>query len=577
MLCELSIKNFAIIDDLTIDFKDGMTVLSGETGAGKSIILNAVQLLLGGRATARMIRTGAQSAELEAMFHVAADSGAAAALRDQGYAPDETLVIRRIISLNDRHRVYINGKMATMQQLAEVTRDLAVIAGQHEHQRLLDESQHLLVLDQFGGLMGLRQKVDACFHEIIPLVQKLEYLTHSRDKQKEHVELLSFQKNEIRSAGISPAEEDALKQERLRLKNAEILHQTAWDAAETLYGGDGAIAGKIADIRKQIEKIAAIDPGLSDSAAELSEIAFRLEDVGRRLQSYSDGIVSDGRRLEEIEERLDFLNKLKHKYGPTLSDVVARLADIEKELSALENLAGAIAEVESQLAGRRKTLIALCADLSQKRRAAAKTLALMLEAELGALKMPKTKVAMEFTSNIPSKTSSPHLIHDGVLMTETGAEQARFVISPNVGEGLKPLSGIASGGELSRVVLALKTILSGNEAATLIFDEVDAGIGGEAAEMVGQKLSDLAGRHQIICITHLAQIAKFARHHYKISKHEAQGRTCTRFVALNDKDRVEETARMIGGATITQTTRDHARELLNCGRLKSVAKTGIRP
>jgi DNA repair protein RecN (Recombination protein N) len=563
MLCELSIKNFAIIDDLTIDFKDGMTVFSGETGAGKSIILNAVNLLLGGRATAKMIRTGAQSAELEAMFHIPQISSAAVALKDQGYDSAEELLIRRIISQSDRHRVYINGKMATMQQLTEVTRDLAVIAGQHEHQRLLDESHHLLILDQFGGLMGLREKVDACFHEMIPLIQKLEYLTESQSKQKEHIELLSSQKNEILSAGISPGEDDALKQERLRLKNAEILHQTAWDTAEALYGGEGAIAGKIGDIRKQLDKIAAIDRQLSGSAAELSDIAFRLEDVGRHLQSYADGILFDERRLEEIDARLDFLNRLKHKYGQTLADVIQRLADIEKELSALENLTDTMVEVERQLADRRKALIDLCADLSEKRRAEAKVLTRRLEAELSLLKMPKTRSDMEFIQNTPSKTSSPHLIHDGALLAETGAEQARFMISPNVGEALKPLSSIASGGELSRVILALKTILSGPDATTLIFDEVDAGIGGEAAEMVGKKLSDLSTRHQIICITHLAQIAKFAGHHYKISKQEKEGRTCTRISLLNNKDRLEETARMIGGAIITEATRNHAKELLN--------------
>jgi DNA repair protein RecN (Recombination protein N) len=577
MLCELSIKNFAIIDDLTIDFKDGMTVFSGETGAGKSIILNAVNLLLGGRATAKMIRTGASSAELEAMFHITENTGTAAALKDQGYEASDDLLIRRIISQNDRHRIYINGKMATMQQLTEVTRDLAVIAGQHEHQRLLDESQHLMILDQFGGLLGLREKVDACFHEIIPLIQKLEHLTQSQLKQKEHIELLSFQKKEIQSADISPGEDDALKQERLRLKNAEILHQTAWGAAEALYGGDGAIAGKIGDIRKQIEKIAAIDPGLSDSAADLSEISFRLEDVGRRLQSYADGILFDERRLEEIDARLDFLNRLKHKYGQTLADVIRRFNDIETELAALENLTDTMAEVETQLADRRKELITLCVDLSEKRRASAKALTRKLEVELSLLKMPKTRADMEFIANIPFKTASPHLIHDGALMTETGAEQARFMISPNVGETLKPLSSIASGGELSRVILSLKTILSGPDASTLIFDEVDAGIGGEAAEMVGKKLSDLADRHQVICITHLAQIAKFARHHYKISKQEGQGRTFTRISLLNNKDRLEETARMIGGATITEATRIHAKELLNSGQQNLPLKNKKRP
>ncbi len=571
MLCELSIKNFAIIDDLTIAFRDGMTVFTGETGAGKSIILNAVHLLLGGRATAKMIRTGASSAELEALFYIPHNSSAAAAIKAQGYDDLDELVIRRIISQNDRHRIYINGKMGTMQQLNDITRDLAVIAGQHEHQRLLDESQHLLILDQFGGLTALRRQVHECYHEMLPLSQELTRLRQLQNQQQDRIELLGFQKKEIQAAGIVAGEDEALKQERVLLKNAEILHQTAWAAAEALYGGDGAVVERIGDIRKQLEKIASIDPTISQSAAELAEIGFRLEDVGRQLQSYADGILFDEGRLEEIEARLDVLHKLKHKYGKTLEDVTRRLTEIETELASLENLTETINAVESRLEARRQSLIAMCNTLSEKRRLAARELSQRIEAELRLLKMPNTRADMEFIPNLLSKSSSSHFVHNGVLMTEFGAEQARFMVSPNPGEALKPLSSIASGGELSRVILALKTILSSPDTATLIFDEVDAGIGGEAAEMVGKKLFDLSRRHQIICITHLAQIAKFANNHYKITKHVDKGRTFTRISLLDEKERVEEIARMIAGATITEAARSHAQDLLRTDAAKNPA------
>jgi len=577
MLNELSIKNFAIIEDLTINFKDGLTVFSGETGAGKSIIINAVNLLLGGRASSKMVRTGAEAAELEALFHIPVDGTTTAMLKEQGYEPAEDLVIRRIISRNDRHRVYINGRLATMQQLTELTQELAAIAGQHEHQRLLDEAQHLLILDQYANLMPLRAKVHDAFHELMPMIYALQHLVESETRQKEQIELLLFQKNEIEAAAITPAEDEKLRQEQIRLKNAETLHQTVWSALETLYSGEAAVAGKLKDTAKMIEKTGAIDPALLPSAAELSDITFRVEDMARHLQSYMDNISFDQARLDEIEARLDFLNRLKRKYGASLEAVIGRLAAIEKDLSDIENLSDRICQAEKQINARRQDLMDLSAELFLKRQKAAAGLVKEIEAALKFLKMPKTRVDVEFIKNSPAKSTSAYLVHEGALLSDAGTEQARFLISPNVGEELRPLSAIASGGELSRVILALKTIMSATDGATMIFDEVDAGIGGEVAEMVGKKLSDLSVRNQVICITHLAQIAKFARHHYKISKHVEQGRTRTRICNLNTEERLEETARMIGGAQITQATRDHAKELLDSGHAQLTLSLKQKP
>ena len=571
MLSELSIKNFAIIDDLTIRLADGLTILSGETGAGKSIIINAVNLVLGSRATAKMIRTGADAAELSALFYLPESSPARAMLADQGYGANggndgdtsDELIIRRIISANNRHKVYINDRPATMQLLAAITENLAAISGQHEHQRLLKEAQHLLFLDQFAGLTGLRNTVYEAYHETLPLLRKLEGLQNDREKQDEHLELLKFQKQEIEDAEIAPNEDETLKAEQARLKNAEFLYQSLAGAIEVLYSGDGAVSERLSELGKDISKAAGIDEELSPAAESLTDITVRVEDVAEELRGHLDALFFDERRLEEIQARLDQLTRLKRKYGGSLADVLAYHEKIEAELEGLGNIEFAIAETEKALEQSREKLAEKCRELSEKRREAGDGLARQMEAELASLKMEDTRFSVVIEPIAPGRESADCLTLENAAITETGTERARFMIAPNPGEALRPLSAIASGGELSRVILALKAIMADSDTAgTLIFDEVDAGIGGEVAEMVGKKLAELAGLHQVICITHLAQIAKFGRHHYKITKEIEDARTRTLIQALTEEARVEETARMISGADITPTTRQHAREML---------------
>lgn len=567
MLCELSIRNFAIIDDLSIRFDRGLTVLSGETGAGKSVIVNAVNLLLGSRASARLIRTGAETAELEALFELPPESGAPAILEEQGFEPAPELIIRRIIARNDRRRIYINGRLATMQLLAAVTENLAAISGQHEHQRLLTESEHLLILDRFAGLVPLRDNLHACYHEIKPLIQQRDALQNRSVSQQAHADLLRYQQKEIIDAGLTPGEDETIKQEQVRLKNAETLYQSVFNSVEALYAGAGAISEKLGDVRKQIEKVSAIDASLEPAANDIAEIGFKTEDIARQLQTYLDTIRFDPARLEEIDARLDRINRLKRKYGPELTDVTTRLIEIEDELADLENLADKIAATEQQMTTVHQRLSTLAAELSEKRRKAAAGLAEKLQQALAALNMENTRVEIAFSDHAAPNPASSWLICGRKPVTDTGLEQACFMISPNVGEELKPLSAIASGGELSRTILAVKSIMTPTDAdTTLVFDEVDAGIGGETAEQVGKKLADLAARHQVVCITHLAQIAKFADHHFRIVKQVEDGRTLTRIFKLDDAQRLEETARMIGGAEITRTTREHAGELLKTGR-----------
>ncbi|MBC2717277.1 MAG: DNA repair protein RecN [Desulfobacteraceae bacterium] len=567
MLIELSIKNFAIIDDLSIQFSEGLTILSGETGAGKSIIINAVNLLLGNRATSKMIRTGAETAEIEALFHPPASCSAIEILKSQGFKISKELLIQRIISNNDRHRIYINGRISTMQLLNKITENLAAISSQHEHQQLLNESRHLLILDQFGDIMPLRQQVHDCYHQLLPLIEELDQLKESRQKQKDHIELLEFQKKEIEDAGIIPDEDKLLKKEQTRLKNAETLYQIVSGVVETLYSGEGAIAEKLGEMKRQLENASRIDDDLGSSAEGLSDATFRIEDISSELNSYVASIQFDEQRLEEIEFRLDQVNRLKRKYGGTLDSVILHLDTIARELGDHGTLDDRILQTEQKLNKHHEQLADLADRLSKKRRELSLILAKKVEKELNVLKMPNTRFEIAFTETAATSKTSLFLTANGKTITETGTEQACFMIAPNVGEDLKPLSHIASGGELSRVVLALKSIPANDASAgTMIFDEVDAGIGGEVAEVVGKKLSDLAAANQVICITHLAQIAAFGDNHFKISKQIENNRTCTRISPLDADRRLEETARMIGGEKITTAARNHAREMLKNGR-----------
>ncbi len=567
MLAELSIKNFAIIDDLTIRFSNGLTILSGETGAGKSIIINAINLLLGSRATSKMIRTGAKTAEIEALFHPPASSPAVQILKDQGIESSEELLIRRIISNNDRHRIYINGRLSPMHLLNKVTENLAAISGQHEHQLLLNESKHLLILDQFGDIMPLQQQVYNAYHLILPTIQELDHLKGSRQKQQDQTKLFEFQKKEIEDAGIGTDEDELLKKEQTRLKNAGTLYQIVAGVSETLYSSDGSIAEKLGEIKRQLENASCIDETLESPTAELKDAAFRIEDIARELNTYIEKIHFDEQRLEEIESRLDLINRLKRKYGGSLDAVFQYLITIDEALLEHDTLDERILQTEQKLNEKHKQLTDLAERLSKKRRKLSVILSKKVELELNALKMPNTRFEIAFSETAATPKVSAYLTANGKTITETGTEQACFMIAPNVGEDLKPLSHIASGGELSRVILALKSITANDTStSTMIFDEVDAGIGGEAAEVVGKKLSNLAAASQIICITHLAQIAAFGDHHFKISKYIKNIRTCTRISPLDADQRLEETARMIGGEKITPASREHAREMLGTSR-----------
>jgi DNA repair protein RecN (Recombination protein N) len=563
MLKELLIKNFAIIDDLNIRFDDGLTILSGETGAGKSIIINAVNLLLGSRASARMIRDGCDSAELAAFFDIPKTSAAAAVMTENGYEPEDGLLVRRIISGNDRHRIYINDRMASMQMLASITADLASIAGQHAHQRLLNEDTHLPILDRYGDLLPLVRQMTDLYERMGPRVQKLERLKEKRRNQEKEMDLLRYQAAEIADAGIQPDEDESLEKERLRLKHAETLRRLVFTAIESLHGADGAILEQLGEVRKTLEKAADLDDGLRDGGQTLSDHLYGLEDVTDSLRTYLGTLDSETGRLESVEARLDLINRMKRKYGGAIEALFQKRDAIEAELRAYENLDEDILRCEAKLREAYDRISALARRLSAERKRVATNLAQAMETQLADLKMASTRVSVRLSPIDGGKHASPWLCVDDGRLTSTGIDQAAFMIAPNVGEALKPLAAIASGGELSRVVLALKAILAATDAVgTIIFDEVDAGIGGAVADVVGKKLDALAKKHQLICITHLPQIARFGDHHYYIAKKVKKGRTTTTIRPMDREARIRELARMLGGEEITRTALEHARALL---------------
>jgi DNA repair protein RecN (Recombination protein N) len=563
MLTELSIRNFAIIDDLRVTFSDKLTILSGETGAGKSIIINAINLLLGSRANAKLIRTGAETAELEALFRVNTESNAAKLMAEQGFDPLEGLIIRRIISKTDRHKIYINGRLSTMQALSEIAENLASISGQHEHQGLLKDDLHLLILDQFGGLGQKRQKVQQTYNKIVPLIAKLKMLDSQQNRQFEHMELLKFQKKEIIDASLSPGEDNVLEQELLRLKNGELLMQTLLRSFESLYGMQGAVVESLIEISKDLQKISEIDPQLVPKVKGLTDAAFQIEDISHELRSYMENIEINEKRLEQVETRLEMIRKLKRKYGGSIESVFLHLHNIERDVVYIENISENIQKIKEELDVLNQEIITEALLLSKERKQAAQKLSQKVESELNDLKMSGTRFVVAITQPSTENSSSPYLCIEDKIISENGMDRAEFMIAPNVGEVLKPLASIASGGELSRTILALKVILAQNDSVeTIVFDEVDAGIGGDVAEMVGQKLLTLSKRHQIICITHLPQIAKFGDHHFRISKQVRNARTHTIIEPIPENERVRELARMLGGVKITKATLDHAAELL---------------
>ena len=566
MLNELSIKNFAIIDDIRISFADGFSVLTGETGAGKSIIIEAVNLLLGSRASSDLVRSGCDHAELEAFFDIDDQSGAAEIMQKQGMDASEGLMLRRIIAATGKSRVFINSRQSSLDLLKQLTADLAGVSSQHAQQGLLKEENHLQILDEFAGTTTLRDEVRNCYHKLVPLKKEVLELQAALDKKTQEQELINFQLNEIRDAAILPNEDEELEKKRQSLLNASKIFESVNRSIHELYDKEDSLMEKMAIIKNDLEKAAAVDEALQAVSQQISGTLYEFQDMVQELRRISSAIDLDPESLEIAEQRRDLLAKLKRKYGGTLEAVFQKAEYLEGRLTETKDIESRIENCQADIKLLLKELTDKAVHLSELRKTKAQDLIFGAAKELQSLEMGKARFDVSF-SRRPPKDEEDISTHEGEKIGPDGVDKIAFLLSSNPGEDPKPLSKIASGGELSRIVLALKAVLSGTKSLeTLIFDEVDAGIGGAVSEKVGLKLKQLSSTQQIICITHLAQIAKYAENQFRISKAVEDGRTYTTIVPLaSESERIEEIARMIGGANITDATRLHAQEMLMSG------------
>lgn len=568
MLRELRIRNFAIIDDLGISFGPGLNVMSGETGAGKSIIIGALHLLLGDRASPDQIRTSEDAAEVEALFGIAGQDALKEKLTQMGFDAGDELVIRRTVTRSGRSRVYVNGNLATLNLLASLSGSLVNICSQHEHQSILNADHHIDILDEFGGLLEARKAYADLFAAHQALTSRLEELRALNRRKIEREDFLRFQLGEIRDAGIRPGEDTALMEEKKILGSARKLADLAARAYDALYGREGSVLGELKAALQDVREIRKIDPSLGVSPEDMDSHFFHLEDAALALRDYLNRITVDPERLGEIEDRLEQLRGLKRKYGGTLEGTLKAASDMEEELEHMASIDEEISRLSGESDSRRAVLLEHAARLSEGRRKAARNLREAVEKEIKALRMAEARFEVVFAE--PAKDEA-----GASLLTARGIDAVEFFLTTNVGEALKPLNRIASGGELSRIILALKKALArAGSVGTIVFDEVDSGIGGAVAEVVGKKLKEVSGHHQVICITHLPQIACFGDGHYLVSKAVAGDRTNSSVRRLSDGERLNEIARMLGGVEVTEKTKEHAMEMI--GKTKKAADEGLR-
>jgi DNA repair protein RecN (Recombination protein N) len=562
VLVELRLENYAVIDNLAVAFASGLNLLTGETGAGKSILIDALSLLLGEKASTEVIRSGTERAVVSAVFEI--ESGAAKTvariLEENGLdSESDSVILRREIALGGRGRVFINNQPATVAVLKQMGPYLATVHAQNETLAAFDGATRLALLDAFAGSQtACAQEAFQAWKGIRTRIEELE-----RDEQDRLrlLDLWTYQKREIEDAKLQPGEDERLENEKRVLANAEKIYNAAMNAFDLLYEGNASTAASLRSARKQIEELARYEPRFRDALAALESALISVEDVGATVRDYAGGIHASPEHLAEVEDRLAAIDRLKRKYGPTLDDVIRFGEDAARKLSEMENKDEVLRGLRADLAKAGQEYLTAARVLSKKRYESARKLEKLVEAAINDLAM-KVTFKIEVTGSDEQEN-----------WTACGFDQVVYMIATNPGEPLRRLEDIASGGELSRVMLALKASVEATAAGsgkkkgpgvprTLVFDEIDTGIGGRAAEAVGRKLKELSRTSQVLCVTHLPQIATFADHHYRIEKKESGGRTKTTVRNITGDERTEEVARMLSGAKVTESSLKHAEQMI---------------
>lgn len=566
MLKEFRIHNLAIIDELVMELSPGLNVLTGETGAGKSIILGALNLILGERASADDIRTGCTQARVEAVFD-SSELGAVKEFLDENSLPENEgeLILRREISRSGKGRCFLNGVLVPLYQLKALGEFLVDLHGQHQHQSLLSRTAQLQVLDAFGDYPDLVESYCTTYKAYREKQKACLALSYSEQEVERQKGFLQFQIDEIRKAQLGENEDTEIELERGRLVNAEKLIRAASTIYDVLYEGEKqgtSVVQLLAQVDAELATLLSIEPAMHSLADTLSDVKARIDDIASAARDYANSIDQDPKRLDDVETRLELIRKLKRKYGASILDILKQLETSERELNLLVHRSDELAALEKELEQLGSRVEQLAEQLSKQRKERARTFERRLIAQLKELYMPRTRFCVQFWRSDRAADDLP-VRHSSYAFTANGVDEIEFLISPNPGEDLRPLKKIASGGELSRIMLALKTLTAGKDRIpTLVFDEIDVGISGKAGDRLGEKMADLARTHQIICITHLPQIAARATTHYAVSKTLDKARTLTSVQRLDYAARLEELARLLDGKGESPISRKHAEEML---------------
>ncbi|GBC99113.1 DNA repair protein RecN [bacterium HR17] len=575
MLTELLIRNLAVIDEVQVPFQPGFNVLTGETGAGKSIIIHALSFLVGERGDPDLIRTGADTLLVEAVFDLGTCPQVRAVIAELGVElDDDTLIVARELHRSGRSRCRLNGRAATLAMLRLIGKAVLDIHGQHEHQSLLDPANHLRFLDAFGGetVTALKERYIALYRQLQQVERELTDLQRSERERIQRLDLLRYQADEIDRANLRDGEEEELVQERQRLVNAERIAERIGRAVDRLTGDGGALDA-LGDALHALKEVADFDPALQAWHETLMQTMDSAQEVAFALERYARTLEFDPDRLEEVESRLDLLRRLKRKYGDNIAAILRYRSEITRELERLESSEEHLERLQQERDRLRAVLAEVARELSEARHDAAERMAKAVQAHLKALMMERAKFKVAI-NHLPDPDGLP--LPDGtVAFGRDGVDRVEFLIATNPGEPLKPLAKIASGGELARTMLALKASLPRtHEIPVLVFDEVDVGIGGRTAEAVGEKLREVARYAQVLCVTHLPQIAALADWHLQVRKVDDGQRSRVVVTPLHGDARVQEVARMLSGKQVTPTSLQHARELLQRAARATAAARG---